>query len=168
MPVDCHILSVPAVTLDFRSIVAAPVLASIVEQAGEVDTLEQLVVAVEVLVGIQVEGAVVRTAVRTAVQQPMLLGQAHSILEDILGKEERSCTRWLLVGADLEELGMQKESSRLLKLEVYTEPSLQKYYSKSQLIVLCGEAYLLRSFFLLAGLGLRFRPTTKGPTPHSL
>ena len=157
-------MSVRAVALDFRSIVAAPVLASIVEQAGEVDTLEQLVVAVEVLVGIQAERAVVRTAV----QQPMLLGQAHSILEDILWKEERSCTRWSLVGADLEELGMQKESSRLLKLEAYTEPSLQKYYSKSQLIVLCGEAYLLRSFFLLAGLGLRFRPTTKGPTPHSL
>jgi len=136
MPADFHKLSVRVVThLDYsHSTVVEAGFVDTGEQVEEVDTWERLVVAWGVLVGIlEVE--------HIGLPQVMSPEQERSILEDIVQRVERSCTRLLLVGVDLEGLGRQKESQAVLRPEfaVYTESSREKSCSSLKFYPSCWK-----------------------------
>jgi len=132
MPVDSHILSVHVVAPGSSSIVVEEEFVGIAERVGEVGISEQLVVAAFGVVEIPVV-----VVVRTAVLQVMLPEQEHSILGDIVRREERSCILYLLAGVDLEGLGMRRELSVQLGPEAYKESSPEKSYSSSKFYPSC-------------------------------
>ena len=106
MPVDFHKLSVHVVAPGSNSTVVEEEFVGIVAQVGEVGISEQLVVAAFGVVEIPVV-----VVVRTAVLQVTLPEQEHSILGDIVQREERSCILYLLVGVDLEDFTIGENDS---------------------------------------------------------
>jgi len=132
MPADFHKLSVHVVAPGSNSTVVEEEFVDIAERVGEVDTLVGLVVAALGVVEIPVV-----VVVRTVVRQVSSPGQEHSILGDIVRREERNYILYLLVGVDLEGLGMRRELSVQLDPEAYTESSPEKSYSSSKFYPSC-------------------------------